>query len=137
VRRYGDAIVTEMIPAIEKQFRGIGEGWARGIMGGSTGGWESAAHMILYPDTYGYALAACPDSVTFTHHTSVDIYGQKNAFFYDSDFKRTPVPGYRDGYSGQLYPGYDVPYGGVVSTVQEMNLRELVLGENSLSCGQW
>jgi len=26
---YGDAIETELIPAIEKQFRGIGQGWAR------------------------------------------------------------------------------------------------------------
>src|SRR6185312_9760351 len=26
---YGDAITTELIPAVEKQFRGIGQGWAR------------------------------------------------------------------------------------------------------------
>ncbi len=33
---YGDAIETELIPYIEKQFRGIGEGWARFLYGGST-----------------------------------------------------------------------------------------------------
>src|ERR1039458_6186028 len=33
---YGDAIETELIPAIEKQFRAIGEGWARFTYGGST-----------------------------------------------------------------------------------------------------
>ena len=38
---YGDAIEIELIPAIEKQFRGIGQGWARFVYGGSTGGWES------------------------------------------------------------------------------------------------
>src|SRR5262249_39626855 len=35
---YGDAIETELIPAIEKQFRGIGQGWARFLYGGSARG---------------------------------------------------------------------------------------------------
>ena len=34
---YGDALTYELIPEIEKRFRGIGEGWARGTYGGSTG----------------------------------------------------------------------------------------------------
>ncbi|MEO0877806.1 MAG: hypothetical protein AAFY48_24655, partial [Bacteroidota bacterium] len=38
---YGDAITYELIPYIEEQFRGIGEGWARFVYGGSTGGWEA------------------------------------------------------------------------------------------------
>jgi hypothetical protein len=37
---YGDAITYELIPEIEKRFRGIGKGWARFVYGGSTGGWE-------------------------------------------------------------------------------------------------
>src|SRR5271156_2534578 len=47
---YGDALETELIPAIEKQFRGIGQGWARFLYGGSTGGWESLAVQMFYPD---------------------------------------------------------------------------------------
>ena len=39
---YGDAITYELIPYIEKRFRGIGEGWSRFLYGGSTGGWEVA-----------------------------------------------------------------------------------------------
>ena len=35
---YGDAITYELIPFIEKKFRGIGKGWARALYGGSTGG---------------------------------------------------------------------------------------------------
>jgi hypothetical protein len=49
---YGDAINRELIPYIEKQFRGIGEGWARATFGGSTGGWEALATQIFYPDMY-------------------------------------------------------------------------------------
>jgi hypothetical protein len=134
---YGDAIVHELIPHVEDLYRGIGEGWARGLMGGSTGGWESAAHMILYPDEFAYALSACPDSVTFSHHTSIDLYTNRNAYFYNSDFRRTPLPGTRDGYSGTTYPGFKMAYGDVLATVEEMNVRELVMGENSRSCGQF
>ena len=141
---FGDAIVYELIPEIESRFRGIGEGWARGVFGGSTGGWISAAHQVLYPDEFSYALAACPDSVTFTHHTAIEMYNNDNAYFYNSQFKRTPIPGYRDGYSGVTYPGdktyedgFITPYGAVISTAVESNHRELVLGENSLSCNQW
>ena len=46
---YGDAIETELIPAVEKKFRAIGQGWARFMYGGSTGGWESLAVQIFYP----------------------------------------------------------------------------------------
>ena len=63
---YGDAIETELIPAIEKQFRGIGQGWARFVYGGSTGGWESLAVQVFYPDHYNGAFVACPDPVIFT-----------------------------------------------------------------------
>ena len=132
---YGTAIMTELIPEVERRYRGLGEGWARGLMGGSTGGWESAAHMILYPDMFSYSLAACPDSVTFSRHTSVNMYEQDNAYYYNSDFKKTPTPGYRDGYSGQSID-YVFPAGDIISTFREMNLRELALGENGLSCGQ-
>jgi enterochelin esterase-like enzyme len=62
---YGDAIETELIPAIEKQFRGIGQGWARFLYGGSTGGWESLAVQMFYPDDYNGAFVACPDPVDF------------------------------------------------------------------------
>lgn len=46
---YGDAIETELIPAIEQRFRAIGQGWARFAYGGSTGGWESLAVQLFYP----------------------------------------------------------------------------------------
>ena len=47
---WGDAIMYELLPYIESTFRGIGEGWARFCYGGSTGGWESLAVQLKYPD---------------------------------------------------------------------------------------
>ena len=46
---WGDAIMHELLPAIESRFRGIGEGWARFTYGGSTGGWEALAVQVCAP----------------------------------------------------------------------------------------
>jgi hypothetical protein len=43
---YGEAIETELLPAVEKQFRAIGQSWARFVYGGSTGGWEGSAGLL-------------------------------------------------------------------------------------------
>ena len=140
---YGSAIMTELLPAIETKYRGIGQGWARGVLGGSTGGWEAFAVQVLYPDEFNYAAAACPDPIGFTSYTTVDLYKDNNAYWYDSTFKQTPKPGYRDHYSGTAVlpgtsiPTYGSPYGQTTATVEEMNRRELVLGAKSRSCGQW
>ncbi len=134
---YGDAITYDLIPHIEKTYRGIGAGWARALMGGSTGGWESIGVQIKYPTEYNGAYAACPDPVSFTSYTTVNIYEKHaNAYYYTSDWKRTARPGTRDHYSGQTI-GFGHPYGQTTATVEEMNHRELVLGEHSRSCGQW
>ncbi|HWB25055.1 MAG TPA: hypothetical protein VG738_06225 [Chitinophagaceae bacterium] len=122
---YGDAITYELIPEIEKRFRGIGQGWARFLYGGSTGGWEALAVQVFYPDQYNGCYAACPDPVDFHHYTTVDIYNNKNAYYVESDFKKTPRPGHRD------YLGH------VSATIEEMNHRELALGTRSRSGDQF
>eukprot|EP00039_Didymoeca_costata_P023156 m.6184 g.6184 ORF g.6184 m.6184 type:complete len:602 (+) comp3495_c0_seq1:42-1847(+) len=133
---YGDAITYELIPAIEKEYRGISQGWARGLFGGSTGGWESIGVQVKYPAQYNGAHAACPDPITFSSYTTIDIYKDHNAYVYDSDWKETERPGQRDHYSGQTI-GFGHPYGQTTATVREMNYHELVLGTKSRSCGQW
>lgn len=122
---YGDAITYELIPEIEKRFRGIGQGWARFMYGGSTGGWEVLAAQVFYPDEYNGCYSACPDPIDFRAYTVVDIYKDRNAYFLDSKFKKTPRPGMRN------YLGH------VSATLQEMNYRELVLGTKSRSGQQW
>jgi hypothetical protein len=122
---YGDAITYELIPEIEKQFRGIGQGWARFVYGGSTGGWESLAVQVFYPDQYNGCYAACPDPVDFHHYTTIDIYNDKNAYYPTSDFKKTPRTGERDY------------LGNVMATIKEMNQRELALGSRTRSGDQF
>jgi len=122
---YGDAIVGELIPYVEKKYRGIGEGWARFLYGGSTGGWEALASQIFYPDDFNGCFAACPDPIDFRAYTIVNIYEHKNAYFVDSRWKRTPRPGMRN-YLGELS-----------CTLEEANHRELALGTHSRSGDQW
>jgi hypothetical protein len=93
---YGDAIQTELMPAIERQFRGIGQGWARFLYGGSTGGWESLAVQIFYPDDYNGAFVACPDPVDFHAYMTRDLYKDDNMFFTQGANKRIEQPSMRD-----------------------------------------
>ena len=122
---YGDAIMYELLPEIEKKFRGIGQGWARFTYGGSTGGWEALAAQMFYPDEFNGCFAACPDPIDFRSFCLVDIYKDKNAFWYDSDFKKLPRPAHRN-YLGQIQ-----------ATMEETNHYELVLGTRGRSGEQW
>jgi hypothetical protein len=122
---YGDAITYELVPEIEKRFRGIGKGWARFLYGGSTGGWEAMAAQMFYPDEYNGSWAACPDPIDFRAYTVVNIYEHDNAYYADAPWKRIPRPGKRT-YLGELS-----------ATVEDMNHMELALGTKSRSGGQW
>ncbi len=122
---YGDAIVKELIPYIEKKYRGIGQGWARFMYGGSTGGWEALAAQIFYPDEFNGCFAACPDPIDFRAYTVVDIYNDTNAYFAEGAFKKVARPGHRN-YLGHLS-----------ATLEQLNRLELVLGTHSRSGGQW
>jgi hypothetical protein len=122
---YGDAIVYELIPFIEKKYRGLGKGWARFMYGGSTGGWEALAAQIFYPDEFNGCYAACPDPIDFRAYTIVNIYDHKNAYYVDGQWKKTPRPALRN-YLGE-----------VSSTLEQTNQRETVIGAHSRSGDQW
>jgi hypothetical protein len=122
---YGDAITYELIPYLEKKYRALGGGWARFMYGGSTGGWEALAAQVFYPDEYNGCWAACPDPIDFRAYTVVDIYKDKNAYWSEGPFLRTPRPGMRDW------------LGHVSTTLAAMNRYELVLGTKGRSGQQW
>ena len=70
---YGDAIVEEFMPYVEKTYRAIGQPWARVLTGGSTGGWEALAQQVFYPDVFNGSWCDCPDPVDFRAYQSIDI----------------------------------------------------------------
>jgi len=77
---YGQAITQELIPYIERRFRATGAPYARIVQGASTGGWESLAMQVKYPDLFGGAWVFNPDPISFHHYQLVDIYKDTNAF---------------------------------------------------------
>jgi hypothetical protein len=122
---YGDAIETELLPYIEKQFRAIGQGWARFTYGGSTGGWEALAVQVFYPDHYNGAFVACPDPVDFRAYTNINLYEDKNAYVIAGAHRQEEQPAARD-YLGR-----------VTVTQREANTYELALGTHSRSGQQY
>lgn len=88
---YGDALTQELMPLVEKRFRAIAEPWARTLYGGSTGGWESLAWQIFYPDMFNGTWTFCPDPVDFRYFQMVNIYQDNNAFYPNSAWKTEPV----------------------------------------------
>ena len=122
---YGDAITYELIPHIEEKFRGLGEGWARFLYGGSTGGWEAMAAQVFYPDEYNGAFAACPDPIDFRAFVSVNLYEDENAYHMKGPFQEIPRPERRD------YLGH------ITVMMEDEGHKELVLGTRGRSGSQY
>ncbi len=124
---YGDAITKELMPAIDRSFRAIDTRWARTVVGGSTGGWEAAAQMILYPRLYSGAFVAWPDPLDFRGLELVDIYDDPSAFYSDYPENLLAIPSFRDEVTGETY-----------FTAEQENRWELALGTHGRSgLGQW
>ncbi len=113
---YGDAIMEELIPEVERRFRIIKQPYARVLTGGSTGGWEALALQFFHPDFFGGTWAYCPDPVTFSSFEGIDIYQDENAFYKQYEWYRVPTSNIRD------------VFGQVRLTAEQKNHFELVNG---------
>lgn len=88
---YGTALVEELIPYLEKEFRGIGTPENRFVDGCSTGGWVSLALQLFYPDVFGGCFSYSPDQVDFENCQLINIYEDENAFYNEFDYLRPIV----------------------------------------------
>ncbi len=93
---YGDAILEELIPEIERRYRVITEPWARILTGGSTGGWEALALQMFHPDFFGGTWAYCPDPVDFHDVEGINIYEDTNAYYKQHEWRQVPTPNTRE-----------------------------------------
>jgi hypothetical protein len=122
---YSDAIMTELIPAVESHYRIIAKPYARMLTGGSTGGWESLALMVYHPKFFGGTWTMYPDPIDFRHYDLVNIYDDDNAF-------------YEPGHEWLVPERYFQrrPYGQPEVTVKQMSQLEAVLGSHGRSAQQ-
>jgi hypothetical protein len=116
---YGDALLTELIPYLEKHFRLIAEPQARVLTGGSTGGWEALALQVFHPRFFNGTWALYPDPVDFRRYQMSNVYEDDNAFeVQNGDWGKLIRPLSRNA-EGQ-----------VTLTMREMCRLEAVLGSN-------
>ena len=115
---YGDALIREVIPFVEKTYRCGGDPKARFTCGMSTGGWVSLALQVFYPDAFNGCWSQCPDSVTFERFELIDLYADANAYVNAFGFER---------------PSTRTLDGDVVSTVRHEVQLERALGRG----GRW
>jgi hypothetical protein len=87
---YQDALLTELVPLLEKQFRLMPEQSSRFLTGGSTGGWECVALQVQRSDFFGGGWCLYPDPVDFRRNQLVDNYNDVNAFVPNGN--TVPIP---------------------------------------------
>ncbi len=78
---YGYALIYELIPYLEREYRGLGTPESRFLDGCSTGGWVSLALQLFYPDFFNGTWSYSPDPVDFENFQLINIYEDDNAFY--------------------------------------------------------
>ncbi|KAK5047229.1 hypothetical protein LTR84_006751 [Exophiala bonariae] len=122
---YGDAINDELIPYLDSVFNTIAEPYARIQLGGSTGGWISAASVIFRPDLFGACFSNYPDSLDFHKHQDISLYTATNAYVKGDG---SATPSIRDFENGTQV---------ILATTAQENHWELTFGTSSRSSLQW
>lgn len=76
----GQALIDELIPALEKKYPLIAQPEARLLRGHSSGGWSTLWLALTYPKTFGAAWPSSPDPVDFRRFQLTDIYTDENMY---------------------------------------------------------
>jgi len=117
----GEALIKELIPALESRYRLKTAATHRLLRGHSSGGWSTLWLAITYPDTFGACWSTAPDPVCFEQFQSINMYKDDNAFIDASGQER---PSVRRAGKRPL-------------SVREESGAEDVLGPDNTSGGQW
>lgn len=87
----GRALIEELIPHLEKEFRLISEPSARYLAGHSSGGWSSLWLQIAYPDYFGGVWSTSPDPVDFHDFSGINLYDPRANFYSDAADQKRPI----------------------------------------------
>jgi len=87
----GRALLDELIPYIETNYRGIGSGQARFVTGHSSGGWSSLWLQIAYPDHFNGVWSTSPDPVDFRDFQRIDLTKPDANMFVDARGEKRPI----------------------------------------------
>jgi len=84
---WGKALVEELIPHLEQEFRIVKDASQRFVMGQSTGGYGSLWLQLHYPEAFGGCWAVSPDPVDFSSFIGIDLYAKNANVFFDQQGK--------------------------------------------------
>jgi S-formylglutathione hydrolase FrmB len=88
----GAALITEMIPHIDRTYRTIAASTARFVTGHSSGGWSSLWLQVTYPDTFGGLWSTAPDPIDLRDFQQIDVYHNPPlSLFFDEQGDRRPL----------------------------------------------
>jgi len=91
---WGEALVNELIPHVEREFRIHTEPTARFLMGQSSGAWGVLWLMLEYPNSFGGVFACSPDFVDFRNFgEDRNLYDSSTNMLFDDN--GIPRPGKR------------------------------------------
>lgn len=104
---WGDALVKELIPALEAKYGGAGPEH-RHVTGGSSGGWSSLWLQVAYPEAFAACWSHVPDPIDFHDFQQINLYdpledGSPRNMFVDEAGERRPLA--RNGERILLYYG--------------------------------
>ncbi len=99
----GAALVRELIPRLEREFRLEPSQAGRFLTGHSSGGWSSLWLQVAYPEFFGGVWSLAPDPIDFRDFQQIDLYEPGANVFRDDDVGRRPIA--RSG--GQPIMWYD------------------------------
>ena len=77
----GEALIKELMPAVEKEVGYDPATKNRYLAGCSTGGWIVVALQVFYPNFFDGAWSYSPDPLEFEHYGLINIYEDETIFY--------------------------------------------------------
>jgi hypothetical protein len=87
----GQALVEELIPEFDRQYRSVAEPRGRFLTGHSSGGWSSLWLQVTDPDFFGGVWSTSPDPVDFRDFQRINIYRPEENAYVDPAGQRRPL----------------------------------------------
>ncbi len=88
---WGQALIEELIPEIDRRFRTLPRASARFVTGHSSGGWSSLWLQVSYPEAFGGTWSTAPDPVDFRDFQLMNIYRPGENAYHAPDGSRRPI----------------------------------------------
>ncbi len=92
----GQALIEELIPHLEKEFRLVAQPTARFLTGPSSGGWSSLWLQVTYADFFGGVWSFAPDPVDFRDFQRINLYETGANMYIDVQGNRRPIARFGD-----------------------------------------